>query len=63
MLTLNTLRTKFGAVLTIVIGVALVAFIISLRELQPAGVVTESHYIIQRKITVGIGKCIINNKY
>ena len=37
MLTLNTLRTKFGAVLTIVIGVALVAFIISLRELQPAG--------------------------
>ena len=28
MLTLNTLRTKFGALLSVIIGVALVAFII-----------------------------------
>ena len=31
MASLNTLRTKFGVVLSIVIGVALLAFILSLK--------------------------------
>ena len=31
MISLNTLRTKFGVVLSVVIGVALLAFILSLK--------------------------------